>query len=83
LLKVANLLLVNGKDSKGAKVQYIMYIKDVEALTKIHMCPRYNWVHHASDNGCYNKDRFKQHVDKCDGKRHSEVKLNDISLRIR
>jgi hypothetical protein len=76
---VANLLLVYGKDIDGIKGQHVMYIKDVDALTKVHMCPKCYWIPSASDNGCYNKDRFKQHVDHCDGKRFSEVKLNEIA----
>jgi hypothetical protein len=33
-----NLLLVSGKDVEGNDIQHVMYIKDIEIVTKLHIC---------------------------------------------
>jgi hypothetical protein len=76
--KSSNLLLISGKDADGVKNQHLMYIKNVEAL-KISMYPKCYWVPSGSDHGHYNKERFEDHISKCDGKRFTEVKLNNCS----
>jgi hypothetical protein len=72
---VVNLLVVPVKSG-----QHVMYIKDIEALTKLHVCPKCKvYCLSASNHGSYRKPRFDQHVENCDGKFKSELRLGKVA----
>jgi hypothetical protein len=69
-----NLLLVGAKNK-----QHLMYIKDIEAVTKLHICPKCKtYCLAATDKGNYHKERFEAHVDKCTGKFKPELCLPPV-----
>jgi hypothetical protein len=72
---VINLLVVPVKS-----VQHVMYIKDIEALTKLHICPKCKvYCLSASNNGNIRKPRFDKHVENCDGKFKSVLRLGKVA----
>jgi hypothetical protein len=82
-LKISNVLLLSSDDSgdgvPGAPEQHLMFIKDVEDLTKCHIYPKcHAYCLSACNNGNYRKDLFDKHISKCTG----EVKQNLCLLRL-
>jgi hypothetical protein len=77
--KENSLLLIGYQDENKTERQHLMYIKSMESLEKIHVCPKCFYMPPASQHGCYNKERFETHVKNCDGSIHKELKLNKIS----
>jgi hypothetical protein len=73
-----NLLFVNTTDLNKNHIQHVMYIKNLDSLTKLHVCPKCQYIPPASDHNNYDKSRFEEHVKKCDGKLHKELSLNDV-----
>jgi hypothetical protein len=57
-----------------------MYIKDIQNYTKLHICPKCGYIPPAIDHGSYNKDRFKEHVENCDGKLKRKLCLDEQSV---
>jgi hypothetical protein len=73
--RIINLLLLSKNDQ-----QHLMFIKDVEILTRLHICPKcHSYTLSAATHGGYKKDRFDAHVEKCDGKFHSKLTLQPVS----
>jgi hypothetical protein len=69
--QIINLLLLTN-NSKS----HICYIKDIEGLTKSHICPKcHNFMMSNCDNGNYKKVRFDRHVETCDGTNNPKIKL--------
>jgi hypothetical protein len=53
-----------------------MYIKNIEAVTRLHICPKCKiYCLAATDHGNYHKYRFEKHVEKCTGKFKPELIL--------
>jgi hypothetical protein len=68
--RVVNLLLLSNKTET-----HICYIKNIEGLTKCHICPKCNnYMLSAFHNKNYHKEYFEKHVEKCDGKIHVNLK---------
>jgi hypothetical protein len=58
-----------------------MFIKDIEALTKLHICPKCHvYILTGHNNGNYRKDLFDKHVEKCDGTTKPKLCLRDVSI---
>jgi hypothetical protein len=57
-----------------------MYIKDLEKFTKLHICFKCGYIPPASDHGCYNKERFENHVKNCSGKIETKLHLEEQSI---
>jgi hypothetical protein len=49
-------------------ITYVMYIKDIQKYTKLYICPKCGYIPSATDQGSYNRDRFEEHIQNCDGK---------------
>jgi hypothetical protein len=75
--KIVSLLLVSVLDFDP---NHLMFIKDVQTLTKLHICPKCGYCPPASQNNNYNKDRFETHVKYCTGKRQTHLKLMECSI---
>jgi hypothetical protein len=78
--KLVNLLLFCGRDVDNNTKQHVMFIKDLEKLTKLHTCPHCHYIPPATQHECYNKERFDRHVANCTGTRPSRLKLSDCSV---
>jgi hypothetical protein len=70
-----NILLCYNKEK-----QHVMFIKDIEALTKFHTCPKCQTYLLSKSSFEDHKERFDKRVNKCDGKYHSDVNLKPSSL---
>jgi hypothetical protein len=71
--KTVNLLLL----STGIDC-HVCFIKNVENLTKCHICPKCNnYMSSASDHGSYQKKKFEGHVANCDGKNIPQIHLEN------
>jgi uncharacterized C2H2 Zn-finger protein len=42
-----------------------MYIKDIQKYTKLHICPKCEYIFPASNNESYHKNRFEEHIENC------------------
>jgi hypothetical protein len=58
---------------------YVMYIKDIQKYTKLHICTKCGYIPPATNNGSYHKDRFEEHVQNCEGKIKRSLCLNEQS----
>jgi 5'(3')-deoxyribonucleotidase len=67
-----NLLLCSNKG-----LQHIMYIKDLKALTSIHLCHKCKTYLLTKNSFNRHRDRFYAHADKCDGRFHPKIRLDD------
>jgi hypothetical protein len=67
-ITVHYLLLICGYDENNNKITHAMYIKDLENFIKLHICPKCGYIPFACDHGCYDKNRFENHVKNCNGK---------------
>jgi hypothetical protein len=65
-----NLLLCYNKQK-----QHTMFIKDLEALTNFHVCPKCKNYLLSKSSFEDHKERFDKHVKNCDGKFHSRINL--------
>jgi hypothetical protein len=50
-------------------ITHVMYIKDIQKYTKLHICPN-----------TYKKERFEEHVNNCEGKILRSICLNEQSI---
>jgi hypothetical protein len=57
-----------------------MYIKDIQKYTKLHICPKYGYIPPVTQHNTYNKDRFEEHVNNCEGKISRSICLNEQSV---
>jgi hypothetical protein len=69
-------LLIPDDSSKNIIVN-VMYIKDIQKYTKLHICPNCGYMPAATKCGCYQKIRFEEHVENCDGKLKRKLCLNE------
>jgi hypothetical protein len=69
---IHNLLMINGveeNDNNNSSnnnniITHVMYIKDIQKYTKLHICPKCCYIPPASNNKSYHKDRFDEYVQK-------------------
>jgi hypothetical protein len=66
--------------SSVALITHVMYIKDIEKYTKLHICPKCGYIPPATNNGSYHRDRFEDHINNCDGKFKRSLCLNEQSV---
>jgi hypothetical protein len=57
-----------------------MYIKDTQKYTKLHIYPKCGYIPPATDHGSYNRDRFEDHINNCEGRTKRSLYLNEQSL---
>jgi hypothetical protein len=50
-----------------------MYIKDIQKYTKPHICPKCRYILPAIQHGSYNRERFEDHIQNCDGLNEQSV----------
>jgi hypothetical protein len=74
------LLLLTGYDENKNKMTHVMYIKDLENFMKLHVCPKCGYIPPATEHGCYNKERFENHVKNCNGKIEKKLCLEEQSI---
>jgi hypothetical protein len=60
--------MISGCDENNNNQIHVMYIKDIQKYTKLHICPKCGYIPPAIHGGCYHKDRFEEHVNNCEGK---------------
>jgi hypothetical protein len=89
-----NLLMISGKPNYSSKstskntseneseniIVHVMYIKDIQKYTKLHICPKCGYVPPATNNKSYHKDRFKDHVENYNGNLTRKLCLNEQSV---
>jgi hypothetical protein len=87
---IHNLLMISGPDEKNANnnnsnnissnntnvITHVMYIKDIQKYTKLHICPKCGYTS-PTHNNSYHKDRFEEHENSCDGKILRSICLNE------
>jgi hypothetical protein len=61
-------------------IVHVMYIKDIQKYTKLHICPKCRYIPSGVDHGSYKKERFEEHVENCDGKLVRKLRLNEQSV---
>jgi hypothetical protein len=62
-------------------IVHVMYIKDIQKYTKLHICPKCGYIPPATNGGgCYRKDRFEEHVENCNGNLVRKLRLNEQSV---
>jgi hypothetical protein len=67
-IKICNLLFVSKDGSLEDSNYHLMYKINLENLLKCHVCPKcHDYCLSATNNGCYNKKRFENHVKNCTG----------------
>jgi hypothetical protein len=80
-----NLLMINGIE-EGADnnsnniITHVMYIKDIQKYTKLHICPKCGYMPPANQHGCYHKDRFEEHMQNYESKIKRSLCLNEQSV---
>jgi hypothetical protein len=63
---IHNLLMISGCDENNNNQIHVMYIKDIQKYTKLHICPKCGYIPPAVEHGSYNKSRFEEHVNNCE-----------------
>jgi hypothetical protein len=58
----------NSENNSNNIITHVMYIKDIQKYTKLHICPKCGYVQPATDHGSYHRKRFEEHVQKCEGR---------------
>jgi hypothetical protein len=71
--------MINGVDENKNQVVHVMYIKDIQNFTKMHICPKCGYIPPATQRGHYDKDTFEEHVNNCTSKITRSLCLNDQS----
>jgi hypothetical protein len=61
-------------------IVHVMYIKDIQKYTKLHICHKCGYIPPASNGGCYHKERFEEHVENCNGNLVRKLRLNEQSV---
>jgi uncharacterized protein (DUF2225 family) len=61
-------------------ITHVMYIKDIQKYTKVHICPKCGYIPPATDHGSYHRERFEEHVQNCEGKIKRSLCLNEQSV---
>jgi hypothetical protein len=80
-IPIHNLLMISGCDKNNNNQIHVMYIKDIQKYTKLHICPKCGYIPPATSHGtCYRKDRFEEHVNNCEGKLSRSICLNEQSI---
>jgi hypothetical protein len=59
---IHNLLMISGCDENNNNKIHVMYIKDVQKYSKLHICPKCRYIPPATHGGYYHKDRFEKHI---------------------
>jgi hypothetical protein len=78
---IHNLLMMNGvEENSNNIITHVMYIKDIQKYTKLHICPKCGYISPATDHGSYNRDRFEEHINNCEGKIKRSLCLNKQSV---
>jgi hypothetical protein len=65
---IHDLLMISGCDENNNHQVHVVYIKDIQKYSKLHICPKCEYIPPATDHKSYNKDRFEEHVNNCEGK---------------
>jgi hypothetical protein len=75
--KITNLLLLTDDENNW----HLMFIKDVDNLTKCHVCPKcHEYCLSASNNRCYDKKLFDKHVASCTGRARADLRLYKVAV---
>jgi hypothetical protein len=70
----------SSNSSTESIIRHVMYIKDIQKYTKLHICPKCGYIPPASQHGSYHKDRFNEHVQNCEGRIKRSLCLNEQSV---
>jgi hypothetical protein len=77
LPEVAN----GGSNNNENIIVHVMYIKDIQKYTKLHICPKCGYIPPTTSHGtCYHKDLFDKYVENCDGNLICRLRLNEQSV---
>jgi hypothetical protein len=61
--------MINGvEENSNNIITHVMYIKDIQKYTKLHICPKCGYIPPATHGGCYHKYISEEHINNCDGK---------------
>jgi hypothetical protein len=58
----------NSENDSNNTITHVMYIKNIQKYTKLHICPKCGYIHPPTDHGSYHKERFEEHIQNCEGK---------------
>jgi hypothetical protein len=72
--------MISGCDENNNNQIHVMYIKDIKKYTKLHICPKCGYIPPATQHNSYNKERFEEHVNNCEGKLSRLICLNEQSI---
>jgi hypothetical protein len=81
--------MISGPDEKNANnissnntnvITHVMYIKNIQKYTKLHICTKCEYIPPATKNNSFHKDRFEEHVKNCEGKISGSICLNEQSV---
>jgi hypothetical protein len=53
-----------------------MYIKNIQKYTKLHIRPKCKYIPPASQHNSYNKEKFEENIENCEGKIKISLCLN-------
>jgi hypothetical protein len=59
-------------------ITLVMYIKDIQKYTKLHIYPICGYIPPATNNGSYHRERFEEHINNCDGGIKKSLCLNEF-----
>jgi hypothetical protein len=57
-----------------------MCIKDIQKYTKLHICPKCGYIPPAVEYGSYDKSKFEEPINNCDGGIKRSLCLNEQSV---
>jgi hypothetical protein len=77
---IHNLLMISGVDENNNHQVYVMYIKEIQKYTKLHICPKSRYRPPTTNHNTYKKERFEKHVNNCEGKISRSICVNEQSV---
>jgi hypothetical protein len=72
--------MITGLDEEKNQVVHVVYIKDIQKYTNLHICPKCGYIPPATHHESYNKERFEERVENCEGKIKRSLSLNEQSI---
>jgi hypothetical protein len=54
--------MISGPDENNKQLVHVMYIKDIQKYTKLHICPKCGYNPPATNHNSYHKNRFEEYV---------------------
>jgi hypothetical protein len=79
---IHNLLMIDGVEENNNNniIIHVMYIKDIQKYTKLHICQKCGYIPPATNNGSYHTERFEEHIQSCEGTIKRSLCLNEQSI---